>query len=341
MKYFNISKKICLLFLLFKAVYISKIKKERCIFLLQTPVHENLGDHSIAIAETELIKKVISDRVIIELPGGIIKRFPRIVRRIVKNEPVLIHGGGFIGTLWKEENEIFEKTVAMFSNNRIIIFPQTVTYDSNSTTLKKAVSLLSANKDIWICARERISFEFCKLHFSFAHILLIPDMAFYLYDIHSKGTEKNLLLCMRDDKEKIISQQEKEKIYKILKAKFPNEEIILTDTLHNQFISPTIRINSVTAKINEFSQARLVITDRLHGMIFALLSGTPCLVFNSNNCKIRGVYEWVRDCTGIVYADEHVDIEKLCGIKEHNFYIVEKLKEKYTPLIDLLKETYR
>ena len=34
-------------------------------------------------------------------------------------------------------------------------------------------------------------------------------------------------------------------------------------------------------KIEEFQSAELVITDRLHGMIFSVITGTPCIAFDN------------------------------------------------------------
>ena len=49
----------------------------------------------------------------------------------------------------------------------------------------------------------------------------------------------------------------------------------------------------VIDKLQEFSTARLVITDRLHGMVFAAITGTACIAFRNYNYKIEGTYEWI------------------------------------------------
>ena len=46
----------------------------------------------------------------------------------------------------------------------------------------------------------------------------------------------------------------------------------------------------------QMAESELVITDRLHGMIFALLTGTPCVTILSRSPKVEGVYtEWLKD----------------------------------------------
>ena len=60
-------------------------------------------------------------------------------------------------------------------------------------------------------------------------------------------------------------------------------------------------------KIREFSAGRLLITDRLHGMIIAALAGIPCLAFDNATHKVRGVFEWLRGLGNIMIADPDGD----------------------------------
>ena len=47
----------------------------------------------------------------------------------------------------------------------------------------------------------------------------------------------------------------------------------------------------------------MVVTDRLHGMVFAAISGTPCIVFSNYNHKVQGTYEWIKYLPYIKYAE--------------------------------------
>ena len=53
-----------------------------------------------------------------------------------------------------------------------------------------------------------------------------------------------------------------------------------TDTFIEDIYAPDDkkRKQIIQEKLVEFSQAQLIITDRLHGMILAYLSKTPCIV---------------------------------------------------------------
>ena len=68
------------------------------------------------------------------------------------------------------------------------------------------------------------------------------------------------------------------------------------------------RKEEVEKKLEEFKMAKLVVTDRLHGMIFAAITGTNCIVLNSRSRKLKGCYEWIRSLGYIRCADDVEDI---------------------------------
>jgi pyruvyl transferase EpsI len=50
---------------------------------------------------------------------------------------------------------------------------------------------------------------------------------------------------------------------------------------------------------------KVVVTDRLHCMIFCAITQTPCVVLPNSNHKIKGTYEtWLSHLPHIAYMDE-------------------------------------
>lgn len=43
--------------------------------------------------------------------------------------------------------------------------------------------------------------------------------------------------------------------------------------------------------------------NRVHGMIFCAITGTPCIVIDSKSSKVRGCYKWIRNLDYIRFAD--------------------------------------
>ena len=76
-------------------------------------------------------------------------------------------------------------------------------------------------------------------------------------------------------------------------------------------VLPENRAAELSRQIAAFKRAKLVITDRLHGMVFCAISGTPCVVINSQSPKVKGCYEWIRDLGYIRFCD---DVSQLTDI---------------------------
>ena len=69
------------------------------------------------------------------------------------------------------------------------------------------------------------------------------------------------------------------------------------------------RKKEIQKKVDEFAAHELVITDRLHAMVFCAISRTPCLVLVSKSYKVQGVYEWLKECDYIKLINGTENIE--------------------------------
>ena len=87
-------------------------------------------------------------------------------------------------------------------------------------------------------------------------------------------------------------------------------------------ITPKQRENALQMKFEEFSAVELVITDRLHAMIFCALTGTACIVVASKSPKVRGCYEWINTLDYIRFVDDVSQITE-------EYYKIPKTAHKY------------
>ena len=98
-------------------------------------------------------------------------------------------------------------------------------------------------------------------------------------------------------------------------------------------ISSVARKREVLSILRKIASSKLVITDRLHAMIFCYITETPCIVFDNISRKVSGVYEWIKDCDYIRYCATF-DVEKidfnLKGGKRKDFSI------EFAPLFEEL-----
>ena len=96
---------------------------------------------------------------------------------------------------------------------------------------------------------------------------------------------KGILQAIRNDRERVLSSEQRQWVYESLVK--TGLEVTVTDTHGGGWgLSPDAQQKMLTGKIAEFAAGKLVVTDRLHGMILAALSGVPCLVLPSASHKL-------------------------------------------------------
>lgn len=326
--------------------YAAKEKSKRAepIFLIGTPLHGNVGDQAIAMAEYKYLEQHLKrNQNIVEIPSKYITMHIDRWERLIADNTILIHGGGFIGSLWPEEYNMIKKIIEVFNENHMVILPQTIYYNSICDEIKDFNALLAKCRYVTLCAREEISYEFALKYLPDSNPQLIPDMVTYLdskmFQIDFSIKRSGVLLCLRDDIEKIIDDSAYDTILSSVLKYFDVNEIWHTDTFINQTVYPYQRKKIVRQKILEFSRAKLIVTDRLHGMVMAAVANTPCIVLSNCNHKVKGVYCWIKNNRYIRYIENLSEFEnqiiELLATKNYNYSNKVSI-EKFAALDDLI-----
>lgn len=107
-----------------------------------------------------------------------------------------------------------------------------------------------------------------------------------------------------------MTEFERNFLLECLHKKFAEDEIEFATTVLAHGVKIRNRNLEVEKKLKEFAEAKLVVTDRLHGMVFAALTGTPCVAVGNCNGKVKGVYEWIKELPYVVYLDNILKIEE-------------------------------
>lgn len=298
-----------------------QLKRDKTIFLIGTPVHENIGDATIAYAELKYLKRILpKDSNIIEIDQNHMIEYLDVLKKVIHSDTRLIlHGGGNMGDEWVKEEEDRRKVIKTFANNKMIIFPQTVYYQDRQKLLESA-EFYAKFKKLTIVAREKKSFEILKNNYK-NEIILTPDIVLSLKNcdyINDTKKRKGCLLCYRKDNEAAMSEKTKMVIEKELKER--RIKYSYTDMISQNQILADVREDVILDKLKEFAGARLVITDRLHGMVFCYLTNTPCIVFSNYNHKVLGTYEWIKDVNFVKLGNvESIgqQISEMLSLKEH------------------------
>jgi pyruvyl transferase EpsI len=327
-----------------RCLYKICLKGNSCKYILiNTPEHGNLGDHAIALAERQFLDALVGADDYVEITANEMNGLEcKIAKYIPKNKVILIQGGGFLGDIWFEEEMRIHRILQAFSMHKTIIFPQTITYNLSSDygrkLLKAAQNCYSAHNNLIVFVREQKSEQFMKEYFSSVCTYLIPDMVL-MYEHKVKSSVRNgVLFCIRADKEQKLRKKDCTYIEEHIARKFGKDNIKYTDTVLGYSIRQREREMELLHKLQEFANAKLVVTDRLHGMIFAAITGTPCIAFGNTSGKVQGVYEWIKHLDYVKYVEKTELLEAVLGsIDLENVYDYKIEKDKFTLLRNTLE----
>ncbi|MBX4258632.1 glycosyltransferase [Clostridium estertheticum] len=305
-----------------KYLYETKVDQKR-IFIIGTPNHGNLGDHAIAYAEERILKDNFKDFIIIEIvTDDIIKHIKNLKKNVKKDDIFALQGGGNLGDeyIWEEEGR--RKIISEFKDNKIILFPQSIYFketDIGKSELSKTKTIYNEHKNLIMVAREETSYNIMKETFVNSKVILTPDIVLYLNETYPKLERKGVLLSLRQDKEGLLSSKQKDDIQGAAQNNF--DKIIITDTVDvvktydDKILQYMINLNQrekrLKAKWNQFKEVELVITDRLHGLVFCAITSTPCIVIANYNHKVKDTYAWLKDLNYIKFVN---DVEEIPGL---------------------------
>lgn len=275
-----------------------------CVYLIGTSTNGNLGDQAISYTQKQVLEQ-LQEKKIVEIT---ITEYWRarlfLKKRIQPIDTIFIQGGGNFGIEYWLAEESRRDLIKLFHKTKIVSFPQTIDYPETihgKRELKKSCKIYQKHENLHIFAREIYSFDKMADVYSKNNIYLTPDIVF-LCDIRPDFVKKNdkILLCLRNDCEAKLTSQERNQI-ELEVRKFSDYEY--TDTCISQNVLPEERKAAIKNKLNEFAQSKLVITDRLHGMVLSALASVPCIVFRNYNKKVEGVYQWLKYNPSIVMCD--------------------------------------
>lgn len=278
--------------------------KRKIVFML-TPEFGNIGDHAIYYAQKNFFQDNYPQYELLEVTYRESVNCFRQVERLVNYEDVIIlNGGGNIGDTYLAIGKERKKIIRTFNKNKIISMPQSIFFTDTETgrkELENAKTPLS-QENITLLCRDEKSFKFALENFDNDKTFLLPDTVLYWsYDYYKKISEREhkALVLFRNDKEKNITRSSKEQVLAKLKEKKIN--YTLSDTHVNESLVGEDRLKQVKLKIDQVRNCRFVVTDRYHGVVFSIITKTPCIVFKSKDHKIEEGIKWFKKHNFLFY----------------------------------------
>lgn len=327
-------KNIIYKFILCCKIKIYTIKYNKRIFLIGTPWYGNLGDHAITLGEKFIINKNFPCYNIIDIPYNIyFSKLSKIFRfKISSNDIIYLQGGGNLGSLYPQEEKLRRDVIKKYKKNKIIIMPVSIFFHNNDfgrIELEKSSKIYNNHPNLTIISRDEVSFDFAKKYFYKVNNVLAPDAVTSLdgvlsdIDVNRKGVQ----FFLRKDIEKILSDDIINKIKFYLNKH--DIQYNISDTTVSYEVKEKQREKEVFSRLIMARKARLVITDRYHGLIFSVITHTPVIVFKSFDTKISSGVKWFKDLEWVYYLSDK-DIDKIFKIIQYYCGKEERIVENKT-----------
>ena len=242
-----------------------------------------------------------------------------VSRAVTPDDVVVIVGGGNIGDLYPYLEEARLIAVKKFQKNRIISFPQSMSFSdtvSGKRALRRSASVYANHPNLILFAREKVSYKLMKDAFPNVRIGIAPDTVFSLKQpVCNQERDIPLLICLRTDIEAMISPSERAAIHESLSAKYPKS--VNFDTLSKNKESSYLKYEEeLMLLLAKFKRSKCVVTDRLHGLIFSVITDTPCVVIENNNHKIRATVEsWLPNSNSVKLLSRPSAGDIICAVE--------------------------
>lgn len=319
--------------------------------LLDLPYHSNIGDILIWLGEQTFLK---------ELPGKCLGQHSKETfdfSPIPSDCSILLHGGGNFGDIWRDHQEFRLKVIQSYPDNNIIIFPQTIHYESYEL-FANDVEIMNNHRHLTVCARDNNSFKILKEKSFTGTILVLPDMAFCIHPnellstVTVKPPLKDNLLLVREDKEINSKTRIRELVSKYTMSDWP--QIMESSDMAFQYMRRHDREEIDAFFINDFFPRRIkegaefvlsfnkVCSTRLHVAILRLLLGLPVQIIDNSYGKNLSFYNtWLMDINlvEVPTGEELKDLEIICFIRKLLIDERGKIRQEYEQqIIDMKKK---
>lgn len=311
------------------------IRPRRMVFLFGSPGHKNMGDQ----AQTYCIQKWLKINypeygLMIFTLGKSTERVYTLLRKFIrKNDMLICHSGYHLTDLYNERFPYME-LAKRFKDHSIIVFPQTVFFNDRDK-LNEIAKVFNSHGNLLLMCRDKVSYDEAKLYFTSCKLLLMPDIVTALIGTYKfSGKRDGVLFCMRNDKEAFYSKE----VINDFRARLANTPTNLTDTtLSDLDVSYIINNREVvlTNLFKEYSRYKVIITDRYHGTIFSLISGTPVVVLGSTDHKLSSGVQWFpKEFSDYVsfannLEEAYLKVTELLNRNDLSYSLPQYFKEKY------------
>lgn len=297
------------------------LRGELDVAIVDAPNQRNVGDSLIWEGEMAYVRTL---GLRVRYVADLWTYDPAALRRAMPRGVVLLHGGGNFGDLWPGHQILREMVVQDLPDYRIVQLSQSIQFrDENRARI--ANEIIGAHPDFTALIRDQISLRRAAEHLPDVEATFCPDMALG-WDAPEVAPpmQQRVLVIARADMEASSNLASVSpdwlpraqtvvtdwwprgrhalpwrvarsaslvyRFYVKVRKRWRWLPVGLPDRLGAAAISAINRIN-IAGSVALYSGARVIVVDRLHAHILAVLLGLPNVVMDNNYRKISAIYE--------------------------------------------------
>ena len=277
--------------------FVDLLPRDSKACILDLPTHGDHGDSLMWFGEDILFKKMNITYTFEMLDGALTNTGEERMRTLVGNDTsvtILMHAGGNFGDLYRLHTLNRNKMVRWFPDHKIIFLPQTIYY-KNTTLLEEDAALYASHKHLTITARCNYSYQLAAQNFASrgTPVHYVPDLAFMMGPLEPSIAKPliDILILKRTDGESLHSLGWDKEIFEQLAFRYSYLQVDWFFYKQKAFYQSIESIKEYRAELvnKVVSQARVIITDRLHVSIYSLLIGRPHVMLDNKYGKVSGV----------------------------------------------------
>lgn len=267
--------------------------------LIDFPAHSNVGDSAIWLGALAALRVLGAPTPVYTCDAATYDR--ATLARAIGDGTIFFTGGGSFGDLWERHLRLRERVVADFPRNRIVQLPESVHFQREES-LTRAQAVWNAHERVTILVRDTASLAFMQREFT-TPVQLAPDLAFALGPLpRGSAPTRDVLWLKRDDKEDSFpTHRPAESVDWIAEPITPLikwSDRLRDEAARRPWLAPIARASlpqtyvplaqrRLARGVSLLSRGRVVVTDRLHGHILALLLGIPHVVLDNSYGKLH------------------------------------------------------
>lgn len=290
----------------------------RRVAIVDAPLHDNVGDSLIWLGERHLLRAL---GISVIYAGDTHSFRDSDIARLPSDCAILIHGGGNLGDLWEDHQELRLRVLEQAADRRVVQLPQTANF-RDPDKLEVARRAFSRHPDFHILCRDQTTLDLAA-EINRGRALLCTDSALALRPRRrpEPGTRRPLL-C-RTDGEGLVADQPDDTIdwigtdpgsrldraYRWAIGKYwrfsphPGKDGI-PPRLLARYIDGLCWLRQQYG-IEVFDGTEGAIVDRLHAHILLMLLDVPHVVIDSGYGKLSSfMADWTGQSPLVALADD-------------------------------------